>query len=134
MIRALELESLKLKAMEQNAYSLGGNNYNRVSTSNSKDFTDRMNAFIDKQYYDYFKSAGLKEYYDEISTAKNKLNELKQEVTGNALLGLYVCDLMYIQGMKGTAVENALDRNRRVLYEGRRAFFEYCDERKIFED
>ncbi len=134
MQKAIELEKLKIKALELNAYKLGGTNYNRVSSSNSKDFTDSMNRFIDKETeVEQLKEAGLDEYYQEVNQASAKLNNLKQTITGNALVGLYAVELMYIEGMTVKATESALNRNRRVLYEGRRAFFKYCDHRNIFE-
>ncbi len=134
MQKAIELEKLKIKALELNAYKLGGTNYNRVSSSGNKDFTDSMNRFIDKETEAIqLKEAGLEDYATEIAKASNKLKEMKQIVTGNALIGLYAVELMYVQGMTVKATESALNKNRRVLYEGRRAFFKYCDHRNIFE-
>ncbi len=134
MHKAFELECQKLKALEENAYSLGGNNFNRVSSTNSKDFTYRVDIYLDRQYYDHFKNAGLKDYCDKLKATQDKLNELKNQLSGLTLVGLYVCDLMYLHNMKLIQVEQTLNHSRSHVYASRKAFFDYCDRHKVFEE
>ncbi len=135
MVRIIKLEQDRLQALKEGCYSVGGSSFDRVSTSGKADFTDRMDAFLDKEMmYEYVKDENLKECFKQVKDTQVKLMELKTVLKGNELKGLYVVEMMYIYNQTMTTTARIYECNRRQAYAYRKAFMEYCAYHKLFQD
>ncbi len=135
MVRAIQLEQYKMQALEEGLYSIGGTNYNRVSSSSKSDFTDKMNAFLDKQMmYQYVKDAGLREYIEQVDNTYRQLADLKLTLKGNVLKGLFACEMIYLYDLNVSTTAEIFKCERKQIYEYRKAFMNYCEQNNLFID
>ncbi len=133
MVRAIKLEQYKMQALEDGLYSINGTNYNRVSTSAKSDFTDKVNAFIDKQMmYQYVKDAGLRDYIEQVDNTYKQLAELKLQLKGNVLKGLFACEMIYLYDRNITTTADVFRCDRKQIYVYRKEFMQYCEKNGLF--
>ncbi len=133
MVRAIQLEQYKMQALEEGLYSIGGTNYNRVSSSSKSDFTDKMNAFLDKQMmYQYVKDAGIRDYIEQVEETQQKLSELKTILKGLELKGLFACEMIYLHDVNISTTAKIFKCDRKQIYVYKKAFMAYCEKNGLF--